>query len=66
MAVGKTAVIKQLLENNCKYSAIFENAVFNNKIFKSICFREEPYLQLSNKMVIENSLLNKICINCFN
>lgn len=36
MAVGKTTAINELLKINNNYVAIYENAISNNELFKSI------------------------------
>jgi len=52
MAVGKTTIIKKIIENNNNAYAIFENAVANNQLFNSICKRESSILTLDFKQLI--------------
>ncbi len=52
MAVGKTTIIKKIIENNNNAYAIFENAVANNHLFNSICKRESSILTLDFKQLI--------------
>ncbi len=52
MAVGKTTIIKKIIENNNNEYAIFENAVANNHLFNSICKRESSILTLDFKQLI--------------
>lgn len=52
MAVGKTTIIKKIIENNKNTYPIFENAVANNQLFNSICKREGSILTLDFKQLI--------------
>ncbi len=52
MAVGKTTAIKELIRINLNYTAILENTVINNELFKSICTREESLFSIDFKQII--------------
>jgi deoxyadenosine/deoxycytidine kinase len=52
MAVGKTTVIRKILESNPDYKVLFENAIANNNLFKSICTRENTLFARDFKQLI--------------
>lgn len=61
MAVGKTTVIRKILESNPGYEVLLENAITNNKLFKSICTRENTLFSRDLKQLIYlNDILERL------